>query len=108
MVEYSLNYNTVFHALADETRRDILLQLINGEKTITEIAKNYSMSFAAIAKHLNVLEAASLIFKKKQGRVQIITANPQTVSDVTEYLKRYEVLWDQRFNKLENMLKENK
>src|SRR4051812_21795338 len=60
MVEGLLHYNSVFHALADETRRDILLQLQSGEKTITEIAKRYSMSFAAVAKHLNVLEAATL------------------------------------------------
>ncbi len=107
MVEESLNYNNVFHALADETRRDILLQLNSGEKTITEIAKKYSMSFAAIAKHLNVLEAAALIFKRKQGRLQVISPNPQTVADITEYLKQYEVMWDKRFNNLENILKEN-
>lgn len=106
MVEESLHYNNVFHALADETRRDILLQVNAGEKTITEIAKNYSMSFAAIAKHLNVLEAAALVFKKKQGRVQIISANTQTVADVAEYLKRYEAVWDQRFNNLEAIIKE--
>ena len=105
MVEESLQYNAIFHALADETRRDILLQLNTGEKTITEIAKKYSMSFAAIAKHLNVLESAALIFKKKQGRLQIISANPQAVSDVAEYLKRYQATWDQRFNKLEELVK---
>jgi len=106
MVEHPLNYNSVFHALADETRRDILLQLNSGEKTITEIAKKYSMSFAAIAKHLNVLEAATLIFKKKQGRLQVISANPQAVSDISTYLKQYEVMWATRFNNLEEILKE--
>jgi len=106
MVEHSLRYNSVFHALADETRRDILLQLNFGEKTITEIAKNYSMSFAAIAKHLNTLEAAALVFKKKRGREQLVSANPQAIFDITEYLKQYEVIWDQRFNNLEKILKE--
>ena len=105
MVEDTLRFDSIFHALADATRRDILLSVNAGEKTITEIAKNYSMSFAAIAKHLNVLESASLIVKKKQGRVQIVSANPQTITDLTEYLKRYEALWDQRFNKLEDLLK---
>jgi DNA-binding transcriptional ArsR family regulator len=107
MVEESLQYDNIFHALADGTRRDILLQLNTGEKTITEIAKKYSMSFAAIAKHLEILESAALIFKRKQGRMRIISANPQTVSATTEYLKRYEVLWDERFNKLEKVLKGN-
>lgn len=107
MVEEIMQYNSIFHALADETRRDILLQLQNGEKTITEIAAQYSLSFAAIAKHLNVLEAAALIFKRKQGRMQMVSANPQTVSDTTEYLRRYQVVWDQRFTNLERVLKEN-
>ncbi len=107
MVEQSLRINNIFHALADETRRDILMQLNYGEKTITEIAKKYSMSFAAIAKHLNVLEAATLVFKNKQGRQQVISANPKTVTHITEYLKQYEVLWNERFNNLENILKED-
>jgi DNA-binding transcriptional ArsR family regulator len=106
MVEYTLNYDQIFHALADQTRRDILQQVIAGEKTISEIATKYSMSFAAIAKHLNVLESAALIFKKKQGRTQIVAANPQTIASTTELLKQYERMWDQRFNNLEKILKE--
>jgi len=107
MVEQSLHYNNLFQALADETRRDILLQLNAGEKTITELAKKYSMSFAAVAKHLTVLEAAALVFKKKQGRVQVISANPQAMIDIAQYLQRYEALWNERYNNLENILKEN-
>ena len=106
MVEHSLCYNSLFQALADETRRDILLQLNAGEKTISEIAKHYSMSFAAIAKHLKILEAATLVFKRKQGREQLVSANPQAVIAVTKYLKQYEQLWDERFNNLEKILKE--
>lgn len=108
MVEYAINYNFVFHALADETRRDILKQVIVSEKTITEIAEKYSTSFAAIAKHLAVLESAALIIKSKQGRTQIITVNQNTISRTTHYLQQYENMWDQRFNKLENILKEVK
>jgi DNA-binding transcriptional ArsR family regulator len=108
MVEYALNYDNVFHALADETRRDILQRVINGEKTISEIAKNYSMSFAAIAKHLMVLESASLVRKKKRGRTQIVAANPDTITDTAHYLKEYEIMWSQRFNNLEKLLKEEK
>lgn len=105
MVEYTINYNSVFQALADETRRDILRRLINGEQTITEIAQKYSISFAAVAKHLNVLEAAALIIKKKQGRTQVIKANPNTIASTTDYLKRYEQMWDEKFNKLEEVIK---
>ncbi|MET1033336.1 MAG: metalloregulator ArsR/SmtB family transcription factor [Candidatus Saccharimonadales bacterium] len=106
MVEDAVRYNTIFHALADETRRDILLQVNAGEKTITEIAKKYSMSFAAIAKHLTVLESAALILKRKQGRAQVVSANPQTITDLAEYLKRYEAMWNQKFDKLEQLVKE--
>lgn len=105
MVEYTINYNSVFQALADETRRDILRRLINGEQTITQIAQKYSISFAAVAKHLNVLEAAALIIKKKQGRTQVIKANPNTIASTTDYLKRYEQMWDEKFNKLEEVIK---
>ena len=108
MVEYAINYNQIFHALSDETRRDILIQVLGGEKTISEIANKYSMSFAAIAKHLTVLESAALILKKKQGRTQIVAANPKTIASTTELLKQYERMWDQRFNKLEELLKEEK
>ncbi|MGH7196655.1 MAG: ArsR/SmtB family transcription factor [Candidatus Saccharimonadales bacterium] len=108
MVEYTVNYDNVFQALADETRRDILRRVIEGEKTITELAQKYSMSFAAVAKHLNVLESAALILKKKQGRTQVVAANPQTIADATDYLKQYEIMWHERFNKLEELLKEER
>ncbi len=107
MVEDTINYSLVFHALADDTRRDILLQLNAGEKSITEISKKYAMSFSAIAKHLKIMESAALIFKKKQGRLQVISANSQAVPLITQYLKQYEITWDQRFNKLEELLKDN-
>jgi DNA-binding transcriptional ArsR family regulator len=106
MVEYALNYNSIFQALADETRRDILLRLMSHERTITELAQKYNMSFAAIAKHLGVLEAAALVTKRKQGRTQIVSANPIAIHDASEYLQRYQRIWDERFNNLEALLKE--
>lgn len=106
MVEYALDYTSIFQALADDTRRDILGRVIARESTISELASKYSMSFSAIAKHLSVLEAAKLVLKKKQGRTQIISANPQTITEASQYLKQYEQMWNDRFDKLECILKE--
>lgn len=106
MVEYYANYDLVFQALADPTRRDLLRRVIEGEKSITELAKKYSLGFAAISKHLNVLESAFLISKQKQGRTKLVVANKQTITATSEYLKQYELLWDQRFNNLEKLIKE--
>lgn len=106
MVEYSINYTNIFHALADDTRRDILQQLTSRQQTISELATRYTMSFAAVAKHVAVLESAALIYKTKQGRTQIIAANPATVKSAADYLRQYEIMWDQRFDRLENVIKE--
>lgn len=106
MVEYTLNYDDVFHALSDRTRRDILQQLAGCEKTITEIAQHYAMSFAAVAKHLQVLESASLVFKRKHGRSQVVSANPLAIAEAADYLKKYEMMWNRRFNTMESLLKE--
>lgn len=106
MVEYTINYDSVFQALADGTRRDILWRVGAGEQTITELARHYSMSFAAVAKHLKVLESAALVLKRKHGRTQVVAANPQTIAGAAEHLRRYEMMWDQRFDKMEQLLKE--
>lgn len=106
MVEYALNYNLVFQALADETRRDILARVIDGEKTITELASRYAMSFAAIAKHLRVLEVASLVTKTRHGRTQVVTANPATLVQTAQYLQQYERLWSERYDVLDTLIKE--
>jgi DNA-binding transcriptional ArsR family regulator len=106
MVEYAFQYDSVFQSLADATRRDILQRVSQHELTISELAENYKMSFAAVAKHLNVLEHAKLIKKRKEGKKQFISANPQTISYAYKYLEQYQALWTQRFDNLENVLKE--
>lgn len=109
MVEYALNLDFVFGSLADATRRDILKRVAKKELSIGEIAGHYKLSFAAISKHLKVLEKARLIIKRRQGKEQIVMANPLTIKTADDYLRHYEQIWNQRFDRLEMLLKtENK
>jgi len=104
MVEYTNDLDLIFASLADSTRRDILGSLKFSEQTISEIAARYSMSFAAIAKHIKVLEKANLIIKKKKGRQQMVAANYSSLKAVEDYLKAYEHLWNERLDRLDQIL----
>lgn len=106
MVEYSLNINNIFHSLADPTRRDILRRVCETEHTISELAQKYDISFAAVAKHLNVLEKAHLITKRKSGKQQIVSVETSTIEFASEHLKQYEKIWADRFNRLDEILKD--
>ncbi len=99
-----LNLDAIFQSLADPTRRDILARVAKKEMSISDIAKPYKMSFAAIAKHLTVLANAKLIIKKKKGKEQIIQLSPSAFKDATAYLQSYEKLWNDRFDSLEKYL----
>lgn len=104
MVEQSLNLDTIFSALADKTRRDILRRTAEASLSISDLAQSYKMSFAAIAKHIGVLERAHLIKKQREGKQQIITAVPHTIAIAAEHLEHYEQLWENRFTDLEDLL----
>ncbi|MBL8158928.1 winged helix-turn-helix transcriptional regulator [Candidatus Saccharibacteria bacterium] len=106
MVEYTLNLDDVFRSLADPTRRDILRRVCEAEQTITELAEKYDISFAAVAKHLNVLEKAQLVIKRKEGVQQKVLANPVVVDMAAKHLQEYEAIWQQRYDNLERMLEE--
>ena len=107
MVEREAYLNNLFGSLADPTRRDILQRLINAQYTVTQLAQHYSVSFAAVAKHLHVLQKAKLIVKKRRGKEQVVSIAPEALHDASEYLARYEALWNQRFEALDNILKED-
>ena len=107
MVEQVL-LNNIFKSLADPTRRDILVRVQEKQQTISELAEKYKMSFAGIAKHINVLEKAKLVTKSKNGKEQIITINGDSLEQANEYLQRHAVLWSDRFDRLDDILiKEN-
>lgn len=102
-----IDLDAVFASLADATRRDILVRVLKAPQSIGELAEAHKeMSFAAIAKHIGVLESALLITKTREGRQQIVSANPKTIAAATDMLQKYEAMWESRFNTLEQLLKE--
>jgi DNA-binding transcriptional ArsR family regulator len=106
MVEYTLSLDSIFSSLSDPTRRDILRRLINSELSISEIAKPYDLTFAAISKHLKVLEKAKLIIKQRRGKEQMVQVSPFALKDAADYLENYRLLWDERFQRLDKLLNE--
>lgn len=104
MVEHSLELDSIFGALADPIRRDILLRGLKEEMSIGDIAKPYKLTFAAISKHLKVLEKAKLIVKRKKGRQQFVKLSPEAFADASQYLKEYERIWNSRLDSLETYL----
>ena len=108
MVEYTFSLDGTFGALADPTRRDILRRVAGAELSVSEIAKNYDLTFAAISKHLKVLEKAKLIIKRRKGKEQLVTLFPQALNDVDDYLEFYRTLWEGRLDALDIYLNETK
>lgn len=96
----------IFHALADRTRRDIMGKVSESEQSISDLARQYEMSFAAIQKHVSVLEKASLVTKQVSGRQKIVRNNPDTLHRATEMLARYERIWTQRIDAIGRILDE--
>lgn len=94
----------LFHALADATRRDILAHAIRREQSVSALARGYEMSFAAVQKHVAVLERAALVTKERRGREQIVHGNPSTLRRATELLDVFEQLWIQRATKIADLL----
>lgn len=105
MVEYNAYLDGLFGSLADRNRRDILRRLIDAQHTMSQLAQNYDMSFAAVAKHLKVLEKAKLVTKTRRGNEQIINIAPTALYDATRYLEQYEVLWSKRFDTIDTLIK---
>lgn len=108
MVEYTLSLDSVFSSLADPTRRDILRRVSDAELSVGEIAQPYDLTFAAVSKHLKVLERARLIIKRRRGKAQMVQLAPQALADADQYLEFYRQFWEERFDSLENYLKEEK
>ncbi|WP_314431362.1 helix-turn-helix domain-containing protein [Microbacterium lacticum] len=94
----------VFHALAASTRRDILRRTLAEEQSISSLAAVYDMSFAAVQKHVAVLEAAHLIVKRAAGRERLVRADPDMIARARALLVRYEDLWRARIGRLDALL----
>lgn len=106
MVEYQLD--AVFASLADPTRRDILRRVTKCELSVSDIAKAYErqMSLAAVSKHIEVLERAKLVRKRRVGKQHLVALSPPALRLAARYLRRYEIIWKKRLDRLEEYLKE--
>lgn len=98
----------VFHALAAQTRRDILARTSEQELNVSELAESYDMSFAAVQKHVAVLEQANLIIKRAEGRERLVRANPEMIARARILLARYEELWRARVARLDELFANDK
>jgi DNA-binding transcriptional ArsR family regulator len=99
--------DTVFSALADPTRRQILARLAEGESSVTALAEPFEISLPAISRHLKVLERAGLLARRKDGRVHRIQLVPDPMLDAIEWMARYGRFWEQRLDSLQDLLRES-
>lgn len=96
----------VFHALADATRRDIVRRVLDGEQSISDLARRYPMSMTAVQKHVLVLEAAGLVTKRRRGREQRVAGRVASLQRAQRLLDEYERLWRERFDRIGELLAE--
>lgn len=96
----------IFQALADATRRDILTHAIRQGQSVSTLAHRYDISFAAVQKHVAVLERADLVTKERRGREQIVRANAATLRKAADLLDAYEQLWIERAGRIAVLLDE--
>ncbi|MDB5265639.1 MAG: Transcriptional regulator, ArsR family [Parcubacteria group bacterium] len=108
MVEYTSPLDTIFSSLADPTRRDLLRRLRRQDYSVGELAQRYDLTFAAVSKHIQVLERANLVRKHKRGREQRVELSPGGLQQADKYLEQYRALWEGRLDRLGTFLEDKK
>ena len=103
-METTFNADHVFAALADATRRDIVLRALSGDEGVAELAGHYPMSFAAVQKHVAVLERAGLVTKERTGRRKVVRTNPEGLRLARSLLDQYEALWRGRIERMSDLI----
>ena len=96
----------IFHALADATRRDIVSVVLHEEHSVSDLARRYPMSFAAVQKHVAVLERAGLVIKERRGREQLVRTDVHTLRLAARLLEQLEVVWRERLDRFGELLAE--
>src|SRR4051795_943096 len=107
VVGQRVDADRVFGALADPTRRDILTRVLRREASVSALADRYAMSFAAVQKHVAVLEKAGLVSKETRGRERLVRGEVRTVRAAAKLLDRYGEIWRDRLNRIDDLLAEN-
>jgi DNA-binding transcriptional ArsR family regulator len=102
------DFDRMFGALADHTRRDIVRRAISAEEGVVELASHYPMSFAAVQKHVAVLERAGLVTKERVGRRKVVHTNLERLLIVRRLLDQYEELWRGRIDRMTELISDTK
>jgi DNA-binding transcriptional ArsR family regulator len=103
-----LEPDRIFGALADATRRDIVRRAIAGEEGVAELASHYPMSFAAVQKHVAILERAGLVGKQRIGRRKVVRTRTEGIRVAQDLLDRYQELWRGRFDRMTELINDTK
>ena len=101
------DFDRLFGALADATRRDIVRRAIGGDEGVAEIAGHYPMSFAAVQKHVAILERAGLITKERKGRRKVVRTNVEGLRVAQRLLDQYEQLWRDRIDRMTRLISDS-
>jgi DNA-binding transcriptional ArsR family regulator len=96
--------DALFHALADRTRRDIMRRVLAGEHSVSALAASYDMSFAAVQKHVAVLQRVGLLVKRRSGREQLASGDVEAVRSVASLLTELEQVWRARIARIDALL----
>jgi DNA-binding transcriptional ArsR family regulator len=104
MVEHPEGLDETFAALADPTRREILIALASGDRTVSDLAAPFDVSLAAISKQIGVLERAGLVTRVREGRVRRCTLHREPLAGALEWIAQYGRFWEQSFDSLERLL----
>src|ERR671914_659123 len=107
-MQTTLDFDRVFQALADATRRDIVRRAIAGEEGVAELAEHYPMSFAAVQKHVAILERAGLVSKERNGRRKVVRTRQEGLRIAQSLFDQYHELWRGRIDRMTNLLNEEK
>jgi DNA-binding transcriptional ArsR family regulator len=94
----------MFHALADSTRRDILRRTLDGHHSVSALARDYPISFAAVQKHVAVLEGAGLVNKQRRGRERLVRGDVDAMRRATHLLEQLEAVWTDRIDRIGELL----
>src|SRR5918997_6458482 len=106
-MQIALDHDQMFGALADATRRDIVRRAIDGTEGVAELAAHYPMSFAAVQKHVAILERAGLVSKHRSGRRKLVRTNPAGLRVARRLLDQYEELWRERVERMDQLIAES-
>jgi DNA-binding transcriptional ArsR family regulator len=98
--------DAVFHALGDSTRRRMLRELADGERTVGQLAEPFAISLAAASKHIKALEKAGMIHREVRGRTHVCRLDPGPLATADQWLRFYERFWTQRLDALERLLRQ--